>query len=73
VSRFDVDSTVFSEELLKKKRLAVVPGVSFGDCAEGWIRITFASDEVTLMEGVKRLGEFAHSEYGLTNVVSPVT
>ena len=72
VSRFNVDSTVFSEELLKKKRLAVVPGVSFGDCAEGWIRITFAADEVTLMEGVKRLGEFAHSEYGLTNVVSPV-
>jgi aspartate aminotransferase len=65
ISSFCQDSMAFAYRLLDKARVAVVPGVSFGDCAEGWVRITFALDEVALLEGLARMGEFLHTEYAL--------
>ena len=43
----------FSEYLLEKGRIAVVPGSAFG--ASGYIRISFATSMDNLKEGVKRL------------------
>ena len=35
-------SDEFAEELLKKEKVAVVPGTAFGDSGEGFLRISYA-------------------------------
>ena len=65
ISNFCQDSTAFTYRLLEKARVGVVPGASFGDCAEGWVRITFAVEEEPLLEGLERLGDFLHAEYSI--------
>ena len=47
------DDIQFSELLLDKGGIAVVPGSAFG--APGYIRISFATSMENLQEGVKRL------------------
>jgi aspartate aminotransferase len=62
VSRYCADSMAFSLRLLDRARVAVVPGVSLGQCAEGWVRITFAVGEPELAAGLARIAEFCQSE-----------
>ena len=33
---------MYAEELLKKEKVAVVPGTAFGDSGEGFLRISYA-------------------------------
>ena len=49
----------FALDLLKEKRVAVVPGVAYGDAFENYIRIAFTLEEETLIEAAKRIVEFA--------------
>ena len=63
ISSFCRDSVEFAYRLLEKAQVAVVPGVAFGKSAEGWIRLTFAVPEETLVAGIHRIGEFARAEY----------
>ncbi len=53
------DSMEFSKELLAKEGVAVVPGIAFG--AEGYIRLSFATDINTIREGLKRLDRFVQN------------
>ena len=64
VSRFCQDSSEFAYRLLEQAHVAAVPGVEFGKSAEGWLRLTFATEQNVLLEGIVRIGEFAHAEYG---------
>ena len=48
----------FSEQLLEKTGLALVPGSAFG--IEGCIRISFATDESTLEDAMNRLQRFIY-------------
>jgi aspartate aminotransferase len=50
------DSLTFSQELLKEKGVAVVPGVGFG--SEGYFRFSFATGIATIREGIQRIDEF---------------
>ena len=50
------DSLKFAKELLAQEGVAVVPGIAFG--AEGYIRLSFATDIDTIQEGIKRLENF---------------
>ncbi|MEO1938957.1 MAG: pyridoxal phosphate-dependent aminotransferase [Sulfurimonas sp.] len=50
------DSLTFSQELLKSKGVAVVPGVGFG--SEGYFRFSFATGIASIREGIKRIDEF---------------
>jgi len=50
------DSMGFCKELLAKYGVAVVPGVGFG--SEGYFRFSFATDMVTIREGIRRIGKF---------------
>jgi len=50
------DSMKFSKELLAQKGVAVIPGIGFG--SEGYIRFSFATDEKSIIEGIKRIKEF---------------
>lgn len=55
ISRFCLNSTKFSSRFLEKELVGVVPGVGFGQCAEGFLRITFAAAQEQIMEGIARL------------------
>jgi aspartate aminotransferase len=50
------DSMQFCKDLLEKKGVAVVPGIGFG--IDGYIRFSFATDEESIKEGIKRIIEF---------------
>ena len=42
ISRFGMSSEDFAMELLRKEKVAVVPGTAFGECGEGFLRISYA-------------------------------
>lgn len=57
-------SQKFCEELLYKYNVAVVPGDAFGECGEGYIRISYAYSLKHLMEAVERISEFVEELKG---------
>jgi len=50
------DSMQFAKNLLEEYGVAVVPGLAFG--AEGYFRFSFATDIVTIREGIRRIEKF---------------
>ncbi len=50
------DSMQFCKDLLEQYGVAVVPGIGFG--AEGYFRFSFATDMVTINEGIRRISKF---------------
>ncbi len=50
-------SQSFAEELLWKTGVVVVPGLTFGQRGEGFVRIALVCDEMRLIEAVRRIGE----------------
>lgn len=51
------DATECCRRILERGRVIVIPGVAFGRNAPDFIRISFAADELTIREGVRRIGE----------------
>jgi aminotransferase len=51
-------SLEFASELLKKEKVAVVPGTAFGPSGEGYIRISYASSMDNLKEAAERMKRF---------------
>jgi aspartate aminotransferase len=51
-------SDAFATALLEDTGVAVIPGVSFGDDFDAWVRISLAASTAELTEGLKRIGEF---------------
>jgi len=48
----------FAQNLLKKKRVALVPGTAFGNACEGYVRISYASSYENLQEAIKRIQHY---------------
>ncbi|BFL47896.1 aminotransferase class V-fold PLP-dependent enzyme [Lactonifactor longoviformis] len=42
ISRFGMTSEEFANRLLSEEKVAVIPGTAFGECGEGFIRISYA-------------------------------
>ncbi|MCM8816540.1 MAG: pyridoxal phosphate-dependent aminotransferase [Candidatus Omnitrophica bacterium] len=53
----DMPSTQLAQRLLEEEKLATVPGDDFG--ADGFVRISFATDMENIKETIKRLNRFA--------------
>ncbi|MBE6719638.1 MAG: aminotransferase class I/II-fold pyridoxal phosphate-dependent enzyme [Ruminococcaceae bacterium] len=53
-----LSSDEFAERLIKAKRVAVVPGTAFGDCGEGFIRVSYCYSIDNIKEAIRRIGEF---------------
>lgn len=53
-----LDSETFCARLLDEKNVAVVPGTAFGDCGEGFVRVSYCYSTEHLQEALKRIGEF---------------
>ena len=58
ISGTGLNSVDFAYRLLDRKQVAVVPGVTYGDRYDNYIRIAYAMDENKIIEGVKRIKEF---------------
>ncbi|MFC1703368.1 aminotransferase class I/II-fold pyridoxal phosphate-dependent enzyme [Candidatus Omnitrophota bacterium] len=52
------DSITFAQELLKRKKVALVPGGAFGPSGKGHVRISYASSFEGLKEALERMAEF---------------
>ena len=59
---FQTDSMAFCLDLAHKQALAVIPGIAFGEAAEGYIRISYAASMENLKEAMKRMTNYITSE-----------
>lgn len=58
IKRFGMISDEFANRLLQEEKVAVVPGTAFGDCGEGFLRISYAYSLEDLKEALGRLKDF---------------
>jgi len=58
IKKFNMTSDEFALQLLEKKNVAVVPGTAFGDCGEGFLRISYAYSIENLKQAIDRIKEF---------------
>ena len=58
IKEFNMTSEEFATRLLREEKVAVVPGTAFGDCAEGYLRISYAYSIDNLKEALFRLEKF---------------
>lgn len=61
ISRTGLSSREFAVRLLQETHTVVVPGTGFGQAGEGFIRLSYATSEEKILEGLKRMGEFVKS------------
>lgn len=64
ISRFGMSSEDFATTLLKEEKVAVVPGTAFGDCGEGFVRISYAYSLESLKEALGRIERFVRRRDG---------
>lgn len=58
IKQFGMSSDEFATRLLEEEWVAVVPGTAFGDCGEGYLRISYAYSLEDLKIALGRLGRF---------------
>lgn len=58
IKRFGLTSEEFALRLLEEEKVAVVPGTAFGDCGEGFLRISYAYSLNELKEALGRIERF---------------
>lgn len=58
VSRSGLDSRSFAFKLLEEVKVAVAPGTAFGEMARDYVRISLASSEKDLRQGIHRMHQF---------------
>ncbi|HIZ08703.1 MAG TPA: aminotransferase class I/II-fold pyridoxal phosphate-dependent enzyme [Candidatus Eubacterium avistercoris] len=58
IKEFGMTSEEFATKLLEEEKVAVVPGTAFGDCGEGFLRISYAYSLENLKIALERLERF---------------
>lgn len=58
IQEFGMTSEEFALRFLEEEKVAVVPGTAFGDCGEGFLRISYAYSIDDLKEALSRLERF---------------
>ena len=58
ISNSGLSGKEFSKSLLKEYKLGVMPGYLFGDSGKDFVRISFATDDNSVDEGMKRIQQF---------------
>ena len=62
IQGFGLSSEKFCEELLYTEKVAIVPGTAFGDCGEGFARISYAYSVKHINEALERMEKFIKSK-----------
>ena len=60
IKRFGMTSEEFATRLLQEEKVAVVPGTAFGDCGEGFLRVSYAYSLKNLKEALGRIERFVN-------------
>lgn len=60
IKRFGMTSDEFATRLLQEEKVAVVPGTAFGDCGEGFLRISYAYSLESLKKALSRIERFVN-------------
>lgn len=58
IKKSGLSSDEFCEKLLYEKKVAVVPGTAFGDCGEGFVRISYSYSVKHIAEALNRIESF---------------
>ena len=58
IKSLGMTSDEFATTLLKEEKVAVVPGTAFGDCGEGFLRISYAYSIENLKIAIERIERF---------------
>ena len=58
---FGMSSEEFCERLLYEARVAIVPGTAFGECGEGFARISYAYSLKHIAAALERIGNFVNT------------
>ena len=58
IKRFGMTSDEFATRLLQEEKLAIVPGTAFGDCGEGYMRVSYAYSMEDLRKAMQRIHRF---------------
>lgn len=58
IKRFGMTSDEFANRLLQEEKLALVPGTAFGDCGEGYLRVSYAYSLEDLQKAIERIKRF---------------
>ena len=58
IKKFGMSSDEFATRRLKEEKIGVVPGTAFGDCGEGFLRISYAYSIDDLKAALERIGRF---------------
>lgn len=58
IKEFGMTSDEFAVRFLEEEKVAVVPGNAFGDCGEGYLRISYAYSLEKLKVAIGKLGNF---------------
>lgn len=58
IKEFGMTSEEFATKFLQEEKVALVPGTAFGDCGEGFLRISYAYSIENLKLAMKRLKNF---------------
>ena len=61
LKKFGMTSEEFATKLLNEQKVAVVPGTAFGDCGEGFLRISYAYSLKNLKIAMERIRCFVDS------------
>ena len=61
IQKTGMSSEEFAYALLEKAHVAVVPGITYGSCCEGYVRIAYTMNENRIIEGVNRIKKFVDS------------
>ena len=58
IKEFGMTSEEFALRFLEEEKVAVVPGTAFGDCGEGFLRISYAYSIEDLKVAIGRMERF---------------
>lgn len=61
IKSLGMSSIDFAYKLLESAHVALVPGITYGDCCEGFVRIAFTIDELLIRKGIRRMKQFVES------------
>ena len=58
IREFGMSSDEFATRMLQEEKVVVVPGTAFGECGEGFLRISYAYSLEKLEEALNRMERF---------------
>lgn len=61
IRSFGLSSNDFCNRLLEQERLVTIPGSAFGDCGEGFIRMSYTCGGEDLAEAMRRFSRYCES------------